>query len=73
MREVPQPTPSKECGVRCIDHYLDDYITFGAPGTGECAAALDTICRACTDLGVPLAMYKLEGPVAAAHFLGDRD
>ena len=57
-------------GVRYVDHYLDDYITFGAPRSGECAEALDTICQACADLGVPLAMDKLEGPSTRLTFLG---
>ena len=57
-------------GVRYVDHYLDDYITFGAPRSSECADALSTICRACADLGVPLAMDKLKGPSARLTFLG---
>ena len=56
--------------MRYVDHYLDDYITFGAPRSRECADALNTICCACADLGVPLAMDKLEGTSARLTFLG---
>ena len=32
--------------------------------------ALETVLRGCADLGVPLAMDKLEGPVPCLTFLG---
>ena len=57
-------------GVARIDHYLDDFIVIGPPGSPECAMALDTVLRGCADLGVPLAMDKLEGPVPCLTFLG---
>ena len=57
-------------GVRYVDHYLDNYFMFGAPHSSECTDALSTICRACADLGVPLAMDKLEGPSAWLTLLG---
>ena len=51
-----------------VDHYLDDFITWGPAGSDECKGA---ICRTCADLGVPLAMEKLEGPVTQLTlFLG---
>ena len=43
-------------GVQHIDHYLDDFIILGPRGALDCAQALDTVLRACTDLGVPLAV-----------------
>ena len=57
-------------GVQHIDHYLDDFIILGPRGALDCAQALDTVLRACTDLGVPLAMEKLEGPTECLTFLG---
>ena len=40
------------------------------PGSPECATALETVMLACADLGVPLAMDKLEGLVPCLTFLG---
>ena len=57
-------------GVRHVDHYLDDFVTFGPAGSEECAHALQTICQTCAELGVPLAMEKLEGPSSCLTFLG---
>ena len=57
-------------GVRNIDHYLDDFITFGGEGSQECAQALEVIQLTCAELGVPLAMEKLEGPAPCLTFLG---
>ena len=37
-------------GVRRIDHYLDDFVTFGPAGSDECAQALQLICRTCDEL-----------------------
>ena len=57
-------------GVRHVDHYLDDFVTFGPAGTGECTYALRIICQTCAELGVPLAMEKQEGPSSCLTFLG---
>ena len=57
-------------GVVHVDHYLDDFIVLGPPGSPECATALETVMLTCADLGVPLAMDKLEGPVPCLTFLG---
>ena len=57
-------------GVEFVDHYLDDFIVLGPRGTPTCSQALDTVLRTCADLGVPLAMDKLEGPTACLTFLG---
>ena len=27
---------AKSCGVTYLEHFLDDYVTVGAPGTSEC-------------------------------------
>ena len=46
-------------GVVHVDHYLDNFIVLGPPGSSECATALKTVMLTCADLGVPLAMDKL--------------
>ena len=53
-----------------IDHYLDDFITMGPPGSQVCKENLDITLRTCADLGVPLAVEKLAGPTTRLTFLG---
>ena len=60
----------KKHGVRHTLHYLDDYMVFGAPGTAECQASLDTALQWCKQLGVPIAAHKTEGPAMVLIFLG---
>ena len=57
-------------GVSLIEHYLDDFITMGPPDSGECGRNLDRILAICRDLGVLLALEKLEGPSHCLTFLG---
>lgn len=57
-------------GVSIVDHYLDDFVTLGPPGSVECGHNLDRIMAICRDLGVPLATEKLEGPSQCLTFLG---
>ena len=57
-------------GVRYVDHYLDDFITLGPANSEECTNALTTICQTCDELGIPLAMEKLEGLAWVLTFLG---
>ena len=57
-------------GVTYVDHYLDDIGTMGPPGVAVCGKNLDIIRATCTDLGVPLAMDKPEGPRHCITFLG---
>ena len=57
-------------GITYVDHYLDDFVTMGPPGVAVCGKNLDIIRPTCTDLGVPLAMDKLEGPTHCITFLG---
>ena len=57
-------------GVSMVHHYLDDFITIGPPGSDVCNASLDRILAVCRDLGVPLAIEKLEGPSQCLVFLG---
>ena len=60
----------RQRGVSEVDHYLDDFITMGPPASQTCRRNLDIILHACEDLGVPLAMEKLEGPSTCLIFLG---
>ena len=55
----------RQNGVTLVDHYLDDFITMGPPGSETCGQNLDRILAVCRELGVPLAMDKLEGPHTA--------
>ena len=57
-------------GVRCIMHYLDNFLLLGAPGTDECEQALRMTLSTCAELGVPLALDKIEGPATQLDFLG---
>ncbi len=59
-------------GVEFIDHYLDDFIILGAPGTSQCQDALAIVDRECVSLGVLLASHKREGPSTCITFLGIR-
>ena len=47
-------------GVRGVLHYLDDFLLMGAPGSRECSHALAITFSTCKELGVPLAMDKVE-------------
>ena len=49
-------------GVSEIDHYLDDFVTLGPHATTDCQKNLNIIIQTCTDLGISLALEKLEGP-----------
>ena len=51
-------------------HYLDDFITIGAPNSGECAFNRSLMSHMCRRLGVPLAQDKCEGPTTCLTFLG---
>jgi len=57
-------------GVEFVDHYLDDYILLGRPGTVQCQEALRIVDQECGNLGVPLATHKREGPTTRITFLG---
>ena len=57
-------------GVRGVLHYLDDFLLLGAPGSLECSHALAITFATCEELGVPLAMDKVEGPAVSLTFLG---
>ena len=57
-------------GVSPLLHHLDDFLTLGPPVGTRCAENLTTIKEICTQLGVPLALDKVEGPSTSLTFLG---
>ena len=57
-------------GVSPLLHYLDDFLTLGPPVATRCAENLTTIKEICTQLCVPLALDKVEGPCTSLTFLG---
>ena len=57
-------------GVSHCLHYLDDFLTIGPPHISTCQHNLDTLKSVCEELGVPLALEKLEGPSTSLTFLG---
>ena len=51
-------------------HYLDEFITVGAPRSDECfhsVAIMEDTCREC---GMPIEFDKSEGPTTTLTFLG---
>ena len=60
----------KEKVVSFIHHYLDDFITAGPPGSGECQHNLATMLEVCNQLGVPTVEHKCVGPSALLKWLG---
>ena len=61
---------TEEQGVSSLLHYLDDFLTIGAPGTDECQLNLRTLIEVCKLLGIPLALEKVVGPITVLDFLG---
>lgn len=60
----------KKSGLNTVDHYLDDFIFLGRPGTDECSLLMKEFDNLCASLGVPLAVEKEEGPVTKLIYLG---
>lgn len=57
-------------GVTQVLHYLDDFLFVGKPDSHECARNLAIALEVCSDLGVPVAPQKIEGPDTCLSFLG---
>ena len=57
-------------GAKQLFHYLDDFAIIGPAESDECQRSLDTLIQTCTELGVPLAKDKQEGPTCVVTFLG---
>ena len=60
----------KAQGVSHVDHYLDDFIFLGPPGSPECDRNMRRALDICRELGVPVAAHKCEGPTPILTFLG---
>jgi hypothetical protein len=51
-------------------HYLNDFLTLGAPNIIECSQNIKVIMRLFAALNIPIAEDKLEGPSTQLPFLG---
>ena len=61
---------AKHAGISYLEHFLDDFITAGAPLSGECQNNLSLLIDLCSKMGLPLAVDKQEGPSSCLVFLG---
>ena len=50
--------------------YIDDFLVAGSAGSPACQSSVTEMCSVCEELGIPLAMDKLEGPAQVITFLG---
>ena len=50
----------RQKGVSFVEHYLDDFITLGKPGTDECASNQELILETCRATGTPIEPGKTE-------------
>ena len=57
-------------GVRWVAHYIDNFITIGAPGSEECASNFLLIHMACDQMGLSVEPDKDEDPASTLSFLG---
>ena len=60
----------RKSGVTEVTHYRDDFIVVGPPESPSCGRHLAIIQGSCEELGIPLAMEKMEGRTARITFLG---
>ena len=60
----------RERGVQFVIHYLDDFLLVGGTDCAACAAQLGIVLDTFEELGLPVAMNKLEGPTSCLTFLG---
>ena len=57
-------------GMSYVEHYLDDFITVGPPGSDQCLQNQQILTATCETLGIPLAPRKSVGPTTCLTFLG---
>ena len=57
-------------GATWVKHYIDDFVTVGQAGTGECRRNLSALKGLCDRVGMPLDESKEEGPATVLTFLG---
>jgi hypothetical protein len=53
-----------------LEHYLDDFLFGGECNTDHCSRIMSCFFEKCTELGIPIAEDKTEGPVTVLVFLG---
>ena len=51
--------PRMACSPKGVGY---SYVVVGAPGSEQCAVALDILRQECESLGVPVVEHKTEGP-----------
>ena len=56
--------------IQDLMHYLDDYFIVAPANSTVCADNVQTIVRLASQVGIPLAPDKLEGPTTRLVFLG---
>ena len=59
-----------ELGLLHLVKYIDDFLVAGSAGSPACQSSVTEMRSVCEELGLPLAMEKLEGPAQVITFLG---
>ena len=57
-------------GAPHVLHYLDDFIIVGPPHSSQCQESVAVLDLVCSELGVPIADHKRDGPTTCLVFLG---
>ena len=57
-------------GVEFVDHYLDDFVIVGRPGSKKCENNMCITINVCEEVGTPVAPEKLDGPTMCLEILG---
>ena len=57
-------------GGKRVAHYIDDFVTIGAPDSPECSDNAQIMQAACERVGFPVEPEKSEGPATTISFLG---
>ena len=60
----------RQKGVSFVEHYLDNFITVGRPGSLECQENLGVMLKMCEATGTPIDPEKTKGPCTTLVFLG---
>ena len=57
-------------GVSWTIHYIDDFLTMGAPHSKECGSNMEIMEATCASAGLPIEPAKSVGPASCLTFLG---
>jgi len=60
----------RQRGMSSCLHYIDDFLTLGKARSDECTQNLQLILTGCTQVGLPVAANKVDGPATTLEFLG---